>query len=101
PSAWLNMFSVTDVWGRQLHVKLTDDTWLKCDDLREFGSAPNGPCVLGGAGDIVMYVTHTKKPKQPWVETNSAYHPEWGYEATYIPASQIVRVDYRRRPKTA
>lgn len=104
PSAWLTMFSVTDVTARQLHVKLNDGTWLQCDDMRKFGEAPNGPCVFGASGDVLMYVTHRKEPKSEaeqkpeWKSVATAFDDEWGYQATYIPASHIARVDYRRRP---
>lgn len=98
PSAWVTMQSLTDTTARQLHVRLTDGTWLKCEDLRAFGEAPNGPCVFGGTGDILMYVTDRKPPGGVWHQITGTLDDQWGYEITYIPASQIARVDYRRRP---
>ncbi|MGV8832970.1 MAG: hypothetical protein ACOH2N_13415 [Devosia sp.] len=103
PSAWASMQRITDTTARQLHVKLTDGTWLKCEDMRAFsgppiGEAPNGPCVFGGTGDILMYVTHRKIPDGKWKPVVGTLDTEWGYEITYIPAAQVALMDYRRRP---
>jgi hypothetical protein len=69
-----------------------------CDDLEKFASSPNGPCVFGAKGDILMYVTH--KQSDIGVAFFPTTHPidaDWGHEITYIPADEIARVDLRRR----
>ena len=97
PSAWVALFGARLVVS-QLAVKLKDGSWLMCDDLSKFSASPNGPCVLGAKGDILMYVTH--KQSDIGVAFFPATHPidsDWGHEITYIPADQIARVDLRRR----
>src|ERR1700730_103825 len=86
PSAWVALFG-TKVAATQISVKLKDGSWLMCNDLSRFASSPNGPCVLGAKGDILMYVTHTQS------DIGVAFFPatdpidaDWGHEITYIPA---------------
>jgi hypothetical protein len=98
PSAWIALAS-TRRPATQLTVKLKDGSWLMCDNLKRFATSPNGPCVLGAKGDILMYVTHTQS--EIGVSFFSAPDPlndQWGHEITYIPADQIARVDLRREP---
>lgn len=98
PTAWASLFRQTSLKTFQLSVKLQDGTWLKCDDLRKFEHSPNGPCVLGGAGDILMYVTHVKSPTdEEFEEIDGVQDGEWGEEISFIPRDQIARVDLRRR----
>jgi hypothetical protein len=98
PNAWVALFTKTSFKSLQLTVKLKDGTWLKCDDLNEFEKRPNGPCVLGGAGDLLMYVTHQQNPDQEefWA-CSDVVSREWGDEITYVPKDQIARVDIRRK----
>lgn len=101
PSAWMALFGERRV-ATQLCVQLKDGTWLMCADLSEFRNSPNGPCVLGAKGDILMYVTDKMTDKQSkrgtgFVRKANPIDPEWGHEITYIPADQIVRVDLRRK----
>jgi hypothetical protein len=97
PSAWIALFG-ENYDATQLTVQLKDGTWLMCDDLSKFQKAPNGPCVLGAKGDILMYVTDKQgKRGIGFVPTGGPIDPEWGHEITYIPADQIARVDLRRK----
>lgn len=97
PSAWVGLLAARKASGRQLTVRLTDGTWLKCDDLQKFEDAPNGPCVLGTSGDLLMYVTHQQNAdKDEFEDCHDVVKAEWGYEITYVPANQIARVDFRR-----
>jgi hypothetical protein len=97
PSAWVALFRAK-TYASQLSVKLKDGSWLKCENLRVFADHPNGPCVLGAKGDVLMYVTHIKSPDDDDFEACTALTDEvWGDEVTYIPADQIVKIDYRRR----
>jgi hypothetical protein len=102
PSAWMALFGERRV-ATQLTVQMKDGTWLMCDDLSKFGSSPNGPCVLGAKGDILMYVTDKRTDKQSkrglgFVPVVHPIDEQWGHDITYVPADQIVRVDLRRRP---
>lgn len=97
PNAWTAIFDVTGVETTQLSVLLKDGTWLQCDDLSRFKDAPNGPCVLGGEGDVLIYVTDSRKPDEDSIENDAVAFEDWGEEITYIPATQIARVDIRRK----
>lgn len=97
PSAWFSLFSVKNVDGRQLSVKLTDGVWLHCEDLNLFANEPNGPCKLGNNGDVLMYVTHTKASgATEFVPVGNTIDPNWGTEVTYIPKDKIAHIDFRR-----
>jgi hypothetical protein len=97
PSAWVALFGVK-IAATQLSVKLKDGSWLMCDDLTKFSSSPNGPCVLGAKGDILMYVTHKQTDIGiAFFPTTYPVDAEWGHEITYIPADQVARVDLRRK----
>jgi hypothetical protein len=98
PSAWMALFRQTNLNTLQLSVKLKDGTWLKTDDLSKFQRAPNGPCTFGGAGDLLMYVTHQKSPEdEDFEEVDGVQDPKWGDEITFIPRDQIARIDVRRK----
>ncbi|MCP1728789.1 hypothetical protein ABIF38_008893 [Bradyrhizobium japonicum] len=101
PSAWMALHGERCV-ATQLVVQLKDGTWLMCDNLSRFQASPNGPCVLGAKGDILMYVTDKLTDKQSkrgvgFVPVADPIDASWGHEITYIPADQIARVDLRRR----
>ena len=101
PSAWMALFGERRV-ATQLCIQLKDGTWLMCADLKEFQNSPNGPCVLGAKGDILMYVTDKMTDKQSkrgvgFVPEPHPIDPMWGHEITYIPADQIARVALRYR----
>jgi hypothetical protein len=98
PSAWIALFAERHD-ATQLTVQLKDGSWLMCDDLRNFRDYPNGPCVLGAKGDILMYVTDKQtKRGHGFIPTGGPSDPHWGHEITYIPSDQIARVDIRREP---
>lgn len=97
PSAWMTMLATKDVNASQLIVKLTNGTWLMCEDLHQFKDEPNGPCALGIAGDVLMYVTHQKGPEdKSFSALPSVIDPEWGSEALYLASDKIERVYFRR-----
>jgi hypothetical protein len=97
PSAWVALFDAKNE-VTQLSVKLKDGTWLMCDDLSKFSASPNGPCIFGAKGDILMYVTHTQSVRAiAFVAAADPISNDWGHEITYIPADQIARVDLRRK----
>jgi hypothetical protein len=99
PSAWVALFE-SEYDAMQLSVKLKDGSWIKCNDLRQFANLPNGPCVLGGKGDVLMYVTHFQgKDASEFEECSDTVTDYWGAEIAYIPATEIARLDYRRAKK--
>lgn len=98
PSAWVSLFTQTNLSTLQLSVKLTNGNWLKCNDLSAFEHSPNGPCTFGEGGDILMYVTHFQPAGSDAFEPNHEVDDAgWGEEITYIPREQIALVDIRRR----
>lgn len=104
PTAWAALFDVGDVVdATQLKVCLTDGTHFFCDDFVKFADQPNGPCILGGQGDVLMYVTQIGKNddagKRIWVNVDSGPKPGYGSAITYIPREQIARVELRRMPR--
>lgn len=97
PSALASMFADKHTVATQLSVRLQNGTWLMCDDLDKFRDAPGGPCVLGPAGDVLMYVTHHRDAGGEY-EACEVDVAGWGMELTYLPASQITRIDLRKLP---
>lgn len=95
-SAWATIGNVTNVSATELTVYLKNGTLLQSSDLSQFGSLPNGPCVLGGNGDVLMYVTDIRDAGGESKGNGALFHDGWGAEITYIPASEIARVELRR-----
>jgi hypothetical protein len=96
PSAWIALFEASTT-ASQLSVKLKDGSWIKCENLDLFKGLPNGPCVLGGKGDLLMYVTHFQgKDADEFEACSDTINDYYGSEITYIPATEIVRLDFRR-----
>lgn len=96
PSAWLSLLGVTNANATQLAVYLKDGTVLQCADLHRFARSINGPCVLGSSGDVLMYVTDVRKSGKKSDPNTHVEHEGWGQEVTYIPASEIARIEFRR-----
>lgn len=99
PSAWKALFASTSTTAHQLTVKLTDGTWIHCNNLKTFDDEPNGPCTLGDSGDVLMYVTHraTADPASDFEEVPDLTDAEYGTEITYIPKDKIERLILRRK----
>lgn len=96
PSAWAALGRAPRVNATQLKVKLTDGTEYFAKDLSIFADLPTGSCTFGGNGDMLMYISHVRKPGETkWTEYPEAVHPDWGSEITYIPKDKIARVDLR------
>lgn len=101
PTAWAALSDVgEDVNVSQLKVRLVDGTMMFCRDLSVFRQAPNGPCVLGGKGDVLMYVTDigkkNAKNRTVWTPVSGVHDEYYGYSMTYIPREQVARVELRR-----
>lgn len=96
PSAWQEMLEKRGVEGTQLSVLLKDGTEYCCDELHKFCEAPNGPCILGGNGDVLFYPTDKKiAGAKDWTTLENDPH-DWGLEAYWIPAGEIKIIKYRR-----
>jgi hypothetical protein len=96
PTALASLFAKTGTNGRQLTLKLTDGTWLHCEDLSRFAGLPNGPCSFGLSGDVLMYATHVKVGSDDFEVIEGTIDEEWGAEIVYIPRDKIERFYLRR-----
>lgn len=100
PSAWADLCISKETHAYQLSVKTLDGNIYHSDDLTKFSNHPNGPCVLGASGDILIYATHVKfAGEDDFTEMTGLSDWNCGDEITYIPASQVIRVDLRRKPR--
>lgn len=97
PSAWSKMSSEQRYHITQISVMLQDGTRLRCNDTSLCSDLPLGPCVLGTNGDLLLYVTHTKKPGEEEKESVGMTDAHHGSRATYLPANSISRLDIRRK----
>jgi hypothetical protein len=98
PTAWMALAEAGDhAVATQLKVRLSDGTRLFCENLAAFKSHPNGPCVLGGNGDVLIYVTHEAKgSSKEYARIASIDDELHGTMITYVPREQIARIEFRR-----
>lgn len=101
PKAWMAIPDVGQkVLALQLGVVLTDGTKLHCEDLARFSGQPNGPCVLGGEGDVLLYVTQVGRRgadgQMVWKDNPLVVDEHGAAQITYVPREQIARIDLRR-----
>ena len=107
PSAWVRLQENSEYPLSQISVLLKDGTWLHCNDTAKFNDAPYSPAVLGTNGDVLMYLTSVKKTGVEEKEQTTVLDPSYGARLTYIPSSEIARLNVRlmpsisRRPKAA
>lgn len=95
PTAWLSVTATrTDVSPSQIAVETIDGRLLLCEDTRMFGDAHEGPVTFGLIGDVALYVTAEQRLDGTWDEKVDVRHSD-GDLMTYIPASQIKRVEMR------
>lgn len=96
PSAWSKITLHNNrTYVSQVSVQLDDDSWLFCDDTRQFAESPYGPCVLGSNGDVAIYATHKCRPGEDIVPDADVRDPYHGDKLTYVPAGKIRRVSLR------
>lgn len=101
PSAWSKItLHNSRTYVSQISIQLDDDSWLFCDDTRQFADAPYGPCVLGPNGDVAFYATHKCLPGEAIVEDLDVRDAHHGDKLTYVPASKIRRVSLRMLKST-
>ena len=86
----------------ELAVQLKNGSWLQSCNLHRFSKWPNGPFCIGENGDVLMYVTDSRGSGEEHSKCNpSLEHEGWGMEITYIPASEIARIEIRRLSPTS
>lgn len=98
PSAWTALFDGHNCVVSQIAVRLTDGSWIRCDDTRLFKDEPFGPCLLGGTGDLIIYPTHIVTPSgivRPQLTTINNH----GTRSYYIPKETISYMSVRHRKR--
>jgi hypothetical protein len=95
PSALATLTGNAKFGVTQIAVRLDDDTWLRCDDLRQFEHAPFAPYVLGPSGDVALYLTHEETPDGKLKPQSTVCDPDYGDRITYVPASRIKQIVIR------
>jgi hypothetical protein len=96
PTAWLSITATrTDFSPTQISVETLDGRLLFCDDTRRFADAHEGPASFGLSGDLAFYVTDERRADGEWVDKKDVRHADEGDLLTYLPASQIKRVEIR------
>jgi hypothetical protein len=98
PSAWARMSADQAHHITQLSVLTIDGVRLRCHDASTCGDLPLGPCVLGTNGDLLLYVTHIKRPGEEEKESVHMCNTTHGARMTYLPASSIKELQVRRKP---
>lgn len=98
PSAWARLQENREYPLSQISVLLKDGTWLHCGQTSAFNSAPYSPAVLGTNGDVLMYLTSIKPKDGEERLQSTTIDPDYGARLTYIPASEIARVNVRLMP---
>lgn len=98
PSAWARMSADQRHYITQLSVLTTEGVRLRCQDAKQCSDLPLGPCVLGTNGDVLMYVTHIKRPGEEERESEHLRHGGYGARMTYLPTSAIKQLEVRRKP---
>lgn len=95
PSSLATIQHDTETYVSQISVQLIDGSWLRCDDTRQFSSAPFGPCVIGQDGSVSLYLTHTNDPTGAVKQVTTTSDPNFGDRISYVPASQIRQINLR------
>lgn len=98
PSAWARLQENREYPLSQISVLLKDGTWLHCNETAAFNASPYAPAILGTTGDVLMYLTSIKaKDGEERLQTTTL-DPNFGARLTYIPASEIARINVRLMP---
>jgi hypothetical protein len=96
PTAWLSVTATrTDFSPSQICVETSDGRLLLCEDTRDFADAHQGPATFGLTGDVAFYVTDECRADGEWIKKKDVRHASQGDLLTYLPASQIKRVELR------
>lgn len=98
PSAWARLQDNHEFPLSQLSVLLKDGTWLHCNQTSTFNDAPYSPAVLGTSGDVLMYLTSIKPKGAYEREQRTTLDANFGARLTYVPASEIARINVRLMP---
>lgn len=98
PSAWARLQENRAHPFSQISVLTKDGTWLHCNETAKFNAFPYAPCVLGTNGDVLMYLTSVKPKEGEEREQTTTLDPSFGARLTFVPSSEIARVNIRLMP---
>ncbi len=96
-NVWQSLTQNMDVAPTDLMVVLKDGTKYLCNDTQQFKDAAMPQFYTDLNGNVAMYVTHWMKAEdKDWRESKNLYIEEYGHLATYIPATEIQRIEIRQ-----
>ena len=93
---WESLIQEEGLEYSQVNVTLKNGRILESYPLGNFNNLPNGPCLIGGDGSIALYVTHITEVGEDRRETNNLLDEAEGARITFVPASEISELDFRR-----
>lgn len=99
PSVWVGLTQATHVGPTQMSVRLKDGSILNCDDVQSFRNAPFPKYYTDNDMNIALYVTSSKSPDGVKEDHPTVRDETWGDRLTYVPASEISRVQVRIKKK--
>lgn len=80
----------------QVTVHLRDGDVLMCNRLSAYADRPTGACRFGADGSVALYVTDRfPKGAATWEPCTPEGEDDWGCLISYVPASEITRLDIR------
>ncbi|KFI34294.1 hypothetical protein CG51_05255 [Haematobacter missouriensis] len=79
----------------QISVHTRDGRTLYLNNRQIYSHAPWEGLYLGGDGSVIMAVEEEEFPDGSEEQREDVHHAEWGTRMTYIPASEVVRVNIR------
>jgi hypothetical protein len=94
PDCWSALLQTPRLTVSQISVHTTDGRILYQNDHTSHAAAPEGGLLLGSDGSILMVVEEEELPDGT-EEVRTGIKGEFGTRMTYVPASQIVRVNIR------
>ncbi|WP_300375657.1 hypothetical protein [Henriciella sp.] len=95
PSAWKALYEIKGCEVKQISIETNDGHWLRCDDTSLFFDCPGRPVTLGADGGVLLYLTHTRLKGEEAKSQNSVIDKNYGSRLTYVPPSNIKRVNIR------
>lgn len=81
----------------QVSVHMKNGRVLYLNDRRQYNDAPWQGVYFGGDGSVAMVVDEEELPDGTTEAREGMVDPDWGTRMTYIPASEIARINIRMK----
>jgi hypothetical protein len=94
-TAWDALIQRPELYVEQVSVHTKDGRTLFMNSLGPYEKLPHKGLILGGTGDIVMVVEEERIPGKPEDEERQGVITDAGLRMTYLPASEIARINLR------